>query len=70
MIDDKQAIDNLVRKIFPMMNEGGRVNMNEGGRVGLSNGGLPNYVVGGSEQKPTNKVGTVESMRAWHKQRS
>ena len=64
IIDDKQAIDNLVRKIFPMMNEGGRVNMNEGGRVGLSNGGLPNYVVGGSEQKPTNKVGTVESMLA------
>jgi len=64
MIDDKQAIDNLVRKILPMMNEGGRVDMNEGGRVGLSNGGLPNYVVGGSEQKPTNKVGTVESMLA------
>jgi hypothetical protein len=64
MIDDKQAIDNLVRKILPMMNEGGRVDMNEGGRVGLSNGGLPDYVVGGSEQKPTNKVGTVESMLA------
>ena len=46
------------------MNESGRVDMNEGGRVGLSNGGLPNYVVGGSEQKPTNKVGTVESMLA------
>jgi hypothetical protein len=50
---------------FAMLkSDGGRVGLDEGGRVGLSNGGLPDYVVGGSEQKPTNKVGTVESMLA------